>query len=187
MSVKELLAGLRERLDAAGIPFMVVGSFASTVYGPVRTTQDIDVVIAPTQQALEAFLASLSPDDYYVSEAAARDALARRGMFNVIDQATAWKVDLIIRKDRPFSVEEFDRRQNRIVAGVEVPVATAEDTILAKLEWASAGESELQLRDVESMLSVVGGTLDRAYIERWADSLGVGEVWRRLFSSSQMR
>jgi hypothetical protein len=187
MSEREILERLRAKLDAAGIPFMLVGSFASTIYGEPRSTRDIDIVIAPTEKSLAALIAALSPDDYYVSPEAAHEALRRGGMFNVIDHATGWKVDLIIRKDRPFSVEEFERRTVRQLFGLDLPVATVEDTILAKLEWAAAGESAQQLRDVEQMIAVVGKTLDLPYIERWADSLGVGEIWRRLFSSSQMR
>ena len=45
-------------------------------------------------------------------------------MFNVIDLATGWKVDLIIRNSRAFSQEEFTRRQRvslRCAAGGRDP------------------------------------------------------------------
>ena len=64
-------------------------------------------------------------------------ALAERDQFNLIDLTTTWKVDLIIRKDRPFSLSEFDRRVRSTILGVDVYQATAEDTVLAKLEWAA--------------------------------------------------
>jgi len=35
-------------------------------------------------------------------------AVQQRDMFNRIDTSTGWKVDLIVRKDRPFSVMEFE-------------------------------------------------------------------------------
>jgi hypothetical protein len=57
-------------------------------------------------------------------------------------------------------------------------VATAEDTILSKLEWAKkGGGSERQLTDVRGIVDVKGRDLDRAYIERWANDLGVLELW----------
>jgi hypothetical protein len=176
----DFLARIVGALNRAQIPHMVAGSFASTHHGVPRTTQDIDLVIEPTGASLKAFVVSLPPQDYYVSEEAALDALRRRSMFNVIDQATGWKADLIVRKARPFSVEEFRRRTQAHLLGVDVFVATPEDTILTKLEWAAMSASERQLRDVAGVLEVKRGELDVAYIERWAADLGVVELWRKV-------
>jgi hypothetical protein len=167
-------------LDRSQIPHMVAGSFASTLHGTPRSTQDIDLVIDPSGEALFAFVASLAPDEYYASDPAARDALRRRGQFNVIDMATGWKADLIVRKARSYSVEEFRRRKPERILGVDVFVATPEDTILTKLEWAAISGSERQLRDVTGILDVKREDLDRAYIERWAQELGVLDAWQRL-------
>lgn len=180
MSAADTLRRMVARLDATAIPYMVVGSFASTHHGMPRMTQDIDIVIAPTEATLITFLQGLPEDEYYVDHDVARDALKRHTQFNVVDFATAWKVDLIIRKSRPFSVEEFARRQRGEVFGVEVHVATAEDAILSKLEWAKLGDSELQLRDVAGILDVRRDSLDRPYIERWVVELGLEEEWRRV-------
>jgi hypothetical protein len=67
-----------------------------------------------------------------------------------------------------------------MVLGVSVFVATAEDTILAKLEWAQLGESERQLRDVRALLDAMGDSLDREYVVRWLDDLGIRELWDRV-------
>jgi len=110
----------------------------------------------------------------------AREALRARRQFNVIDAASAFKVDLIVRKNRPFSFEEFARRQPAELAGIPVALATAEDTILSKLEWAKqGGGSERQLGDVAGIIDVKGSELDREYIHRWAAALGVLDLWRR--------
>jgi hypothetical protein len=101
----------------------------------------------------------------------------RAGQFNIIDGATAWKVDVIFRKARASSVEEMSRRVPAVVLGVAVFVATAEDTVLAKLEWAKLGESERQRRDVQPLLEAKRGSLDLGYLERWLDALGVRESW----------
>ncbi len=175
------LARLVAALDGAGIPHMIAGSFASTLHGVPRTTQDIDVVIDPTRSSLETLLTSLPAAAYYVSGEAARDALARRGMFNVIDLATGWKADLVVRKARTFSVTELTRRVRRRMLDVDVFVATPEDTILSKLEWSKlSGGSERQLRDVAGIVEVHGVALDHEYIEHWAAELGVTEAWRRI-------
>jgi hypothetical protein len=56
-------------------------------------------------------------------------------------------------------------------------VATAEDVILAKLEWAKATGSERQLDDAAGILAIASG-LDLSYIDRWAATLGLEDAWR---------
>lgn len=92
-------------------------------------------------------------------------------MCNVIDVETGWKADLIVRKDRPFSREEFDRRVPATIGGVEMYVATAEDTVLAKLEWRKESRSEQPFRDIVGVLSAQDVDVD--YLTRWAEQLGI--------------
>ena len=179
MSGEETLDRIVERLRVAGIPHMLAGSFASTYHGTPRNTQDIDLVIDPTPEALERFVVSLPADEFYVSLDAAREALAGRTQFNVIDVATGWKVDLIVRRDRAFSAEEFRRRRPAELLVAAVDVASAEDTVIAKLEWARLGESERQVRDVAGIIAVQGSVLDRDYVERWVRELDLLELWQR--------
>jgi hypothetical protein len=179
VTLAELLAEIVRALDAAEVPHMVAGSLASTHHGEPRSTQDIDLVIDPSEATLAAFVAGLDSERFYVGDALG--ALERRDQFNVIDLTTGWKVDLVIRKDRAFSRSELDRRQPVVIAGVSTSVATAEDTILAKLEWAKEGGSERQRRDVVAMLTVQRDTLDTDYLYRWADELGVSEDLKAAF------
>lgn len=160
---------------------MVTGSVASSVHGRPRQTHDADVVIDPTREQLEALVAGLLESGHYVDRGRALDALARRLQFNVIDPRTAFKIDLIIRKRRPFSREELGRRQMVALSpGVRIAVASPEDTILSKLEWAKkAGRSQKQIDDAAGVLEVNPG-VDRSYVERWAAELGVLELWQEI-------
>ena len=171
------VARIASMLHDAGIAAMLTGSFAAAIHGRPRATQDVDFVIETDEVRLRAFVRSLPPSDYYVDEEAAVQALANEGQFNLIDTATGWKVDLMIRKARPFSIEEFERRQPRQFAGMEVDVVSAEDLVIAKLEWARTGESDRQLDDVAAIVAVRGDGLDREYIERWVTRLGVDGQW----------
>ncbi|HEX4417847.1 MAG TPA: hypothetical protein VH165_08105, partial [Kofleriaceae bacterium] len=121
------LLEIKTLLEAAEIPYMIVGSFASMVHGEPRTTLDLDIVIDPRPAALDYFLAHIDMDTFYVDPDTARDALRRRAMFNIVDMRSAWKVDLVVRKNRLFSREELARRAPREVLGVIVPTASAED------------------------------------------------------------
>jgi hypothetical protein len=180
MSAGEFLARLAELLDAAEIPYMIAGSFASTFHGIARATQDLDLVVDPTRTALETLLSSLSPDVYYVDPDTARDALQRRSQFNVIDMGTAWKAYLIIRKARPFSIEELARRQPVELLGTRTYVAAAEDSIIAKLEWAKQSDSTRQLRDVAGIVAIREQSLDLDYVERWVRALALETEWARV-------
>lgn len=175
------LARVVQILEQCGVPYMVAGSLASSHHGRPRSTNDADVVIEPSADALERLVAVLEQEGFYVDADRARDARCHRSQFNVIDGESAYKVDLIVRKDRPFSAGEFERRGTvELLPGLRVALASAEDTVLAKLEWArKAGGSEKQLGDVRGILDV-RSDLDVAYIERWASELGVLDLWYRV-------
>lgn len=180
-SASETLARIVAALNAAGARHMIVGSFASTFHGEPRTTQDIDVVVELGPAELERLLSQLPESEWYVDAETARDALRRSSTFNVIDYASGWKVDVIVRKSGAFAASEFARRIEAEMLGVRAFVATAEDTLLSKLVWAKAsGGSERQLRDVAGVLSAAGDDLDREYVERWVDELGIRDIWERV-------
>lgn len=178
----QTLSRLVQLLDLLRIPYMIAGSVASSFHGRPRTTHDADVVIDPTPEALDRLVAELATAGFYVDLERAKSALQARRQFNVIEMATAFKLDLIIRKDRPFSREEFSRRRSAEIGdGIAVQLASPEDTILSKLEWAKqGGGSERQLTDVRGVLDVKGAHLDRGYIERWVGELGLVELWQEL-------
>ncbi|MGP0018452.1 MAG: DUF6036 family nucleotidyltransferase [Candidatus Sulfotelmatobacter sp.] len=157
---------------------MLTGSFASAHYGVPRSTQDIDLVIEANASQLRTFVQSLPEDEYYADLDAALEALRRESLFNVIDLITGWKIDLIFRKSRPFSREEFRRRQLVDFQGLGFFVASAEDVVIAKLEWAKLAQSQRQIEDAASVLKLRSEILDTPYLERWISALGLTEQWR---------
>jgi hypothetical protein len=173
----EILRRLAGILDAAAVPYMLTGSLASSLHGTPRSTQDIDIVIAPDEAGLERLLASFPDDRYYVGRETARSAFRRSSLFNVVDLELGWKIDFIFRKPREFSRVEFGRRVPTDVQGVAISVATPEDVILAKLEWSKQSGSERQIEDAAGILRAQTGVLDSAYLEQWVESLELRDVW----------
>lgn len=171
MSQVELLRAAVAMLDKAGIPYMVVGSYASAFHGEPRMTRDIDVVIEPTAETIKLLVDLVDRDRFYLGNA--EQAVRTGSMFNLIEPGSGWKVDFVVRKDRPFSKVEFERRFLTNIAGVEVFVATAEDTMLAKLEWGAASGSDRQMDDVVAIASATEVDID--YLSRWARELGVAD------------
>ena len=172
MTQAEFLHDIATRLQATGIPFMLSGSLASSVYGEPRSTNDIDLVIDPTLEQLASFVSGFD-ERYYVNSATALQAWSARSMFNVIELGSGWKTDLILKKHRPFSEAEFARRQDRRYFGTSLSIVTPEDAILSKLEWAAKSGSQRQLRDVAGMLQAQALLLDRDYLNHWATELGL--------------
>jgi hypothetical protein len=179
VTVAGLLQSVVDALDAAGVPFMLTGSLAAAYHGAGRATMDIDVVIDPTAAQLRALVRALERSGVYVSSDAADEALAHRSMFNVVDTASGWKADLIIRKIRPFSKMEMGRRRPASYEGRALWVASAEDVIVTKLEWAKLGGSARQIEDVTALLRIQAGSLDRAYLEKWIGELGLTAQWEQ--------
>ena len=177
MIVPEALQRIAAELNRAGIPFMLTGSFASVFYGSPRSTQDIDIVIGVTPVQLRTFVERLPRSEYYVDEDTALEALKRESLFNIIDLKTSWKIDMIIRKSRAFSQEEFGRRRLSNIEGVSLHVASAEDIILAKLEWAKLGASQRQIDDAAGILKLRGESLDRSYLDKWVRELNLVQEW----------
>ena len=167
-------------LEAAGITYRVTGSVAAICHGFPRGTQDIDILIDPSPEALERLLSQFPEDRFYVSRDAARDALRQRRMFNVIEFEGGWKADLIVPRQRPFSRAELERGVMWEVDGHPVHVVTAEDLLLAKLEWARDGQSGRQLEDSASLLRARRTDLDHAYLQRWIDELQLREQWAKI-------
>ncbi len=56
------LSRLAHLLEACGIPAMLTGSLASSFHGQPRTTNDVELVIAPTAGQLEKFLSAVGAD-----------------------------------------------------------------------------------------------------------------------------
>jgi len=96
---------------------------------------------------------------------------------------------MFVARPRDFDRAQLARRQLHLLG--EEPerwayVASAEDTVLAKLEWYRLGgeTSDRQWRDVLGVLKVQGQRLDRAYMRQMALELGVRDLLESAFEES---
>lgn len=167
------------------IPFYVGGSIASSYHGAIRSTMDIDIVSELQLQHVDEFLSQFS-QDFYVSETAVRQAIARRSCFNLINFGTSLKVDIFVSRGRMFDRACMLRAETARMEGengtIDVPIATVEDIIISKLEWYRLTDetSERQWDDVNRLIRLVGRTLDRGYLEDSAKMVGVSDLLDRL-------
>jgi len=183
-SQREFLQSVVEKLQKAGIDYVICGSIAASFYGVERSTQDADIIINPTEEQLTNFFKLLG-DAYYVNSDDAAEALNQRTMFNIIDVENIWKADLIIRKKTDFYAEEFRRKRKEEMLGKDFYILSPEDVILSKLLWAKQSRSELQYRDVMTILTIQAGHLDMKYLNKWAKVLNVEEDLNKCLSLIQ--
>jgi hypothetical protein len=177
----ELLRHAIEALERLAIPYMVVGSLASGAYGEPRLTQDIDIVVAPTTEELDALCDAFDPNEFYLSREAARQARLAFGHFNVLDPSSGNKIDFMIARNDGWGRAQLARRQRmRLLPDREGFTARPEDLILSKMLYYQEGGSEKHLRDITGMFKVSGEQIDREYIHTWAQTLGVSDVWEAI-------
>jgi hypothetical protein len=164
------------RLEAAGIAYMLTGSIAAGYYAEPRMTRDVDLVVELEADDGARVAALFEPEFLVDAEVVAR-AIQRQSMFNLIHIGAALKIDMIVRKDLPYRREEFLRRRQVTIDGQEMWLVSPEDLILSKLDWSKNSRSEVQWRDVRSLLRSVAN-LDEMYLNRWAGELGIGHLLR---------
>lgn len=184
----EVLLHVARAFDELQIPYVVVGSVASSLLGFSRATADVDIVAdLRAEQVLPLFDAL--KEDFYVDEQAMRRAVGQRRSFNAIHFDSLFKVDTYILPADEFSRQQLERRRREQLlpdSPEAIYIATAEDTILAKLRWHRRGGavSGRQLTDVAGVIKVQGERLDFDYLREWADRLGVLDLLEELLGEA---
>jgi hypothetical protein len=178
-----------EAFEKLNIPYLIGGSMASALHGTARSTLDSDLVadLRPDQVPS---LVEILEHDYYIDQEMILDAIQHQSSFNVIHLETAFKVDVFIAKTRRFDQIQFKRRSLEVLSNEperKAYVATAEDIVLAKLEWYRQGGevSDRQWRDILGVLKVQANRLDLEYLQKWAAELKVSDLLGRALKESE--
>lgn len=174
------VTGIFEKL---GVPYLIGGSLASTLYGMVRTTQDSDIVAEMQLKHIQTFVESLQ-DEFYLDENMIVDSIQNHSSFNIIHRDTIFKVDVFTPRPSPFLQSQLDRAQRQTFdfeEQVSAKFASPEDTILSKLVWYCMGGkvSDRQWRDILGVLKTRVGELDLDYLQKWAIELSISDLLAR--------
>lgn len=179
MEQAELLRYVLDVLESQEIPYLLVGSLASGVFGEGRLTHDIDVVIDLRSEQVERLCESFPEPQFYVSVPAVREAVLRNSQFNVIHPESGNKIDFLLARRDAWGREQLARgRQELVLPNRSGYVASPEDVILGKMWYYQVGQHEKHLRDIAAMFQLSGDEIDSDYIEQWADKLGLMPIWQ---------
>lgn len=184
----EVTLKVTDVFERLGVPYLIGGSLASTLYGMVRTTQDSDIVAEMRLEHLQPFVLALQ-DEFYVDDEMIAESIQHNSSFNIIHRESMFKVDVFIPRPRPFVKSQLARAQRQVFTfetEVSAKFASPEDTILSKLEWYRMGGevSDRQWRDVLGVLKTRAGELDLAYLRKWAGELKVSDLLERALNEA---
>lgn len=166
--------------DGLGIPYLIGGSLASSIHGKSRATLDADLLADVKQEHVPQLVAQLGAD-FYVDTGAIESALRHRTSFNLINFKSGFKVDVFVVRGRPFDRQQLRNRVHLLVAtspDTMAYVASAEDTILSKLEWYRLGNevSDRQWTDIMGVINLQGARLNLDSLREGAAQLGVTDL-----------
>ena len=170
----DVLRDIASKFAQGNIDYMLTGSMAMNYYAEPRMTRDIDVVVALDSNDIDT-IARLFGTDYYLARETITRAITRESVFNLIHTETIIKVDCIVRKSSDYRRLEFERRLAITIQDFVVWIASKEDLIISKLDWARDSRSELQLRDVKNLLAT---RCDSQYLKQWTRELGLYDLWQ---------
>lgn len=169
-------------LEALGIRYAVVGSLALCVHGVYPATANADLLAQIAPECAAALAAALGTS-WYADAPAIEQAIRQGRPFNLIHIHTAQKID-IFPATSEFHATQLDRARNiRVFTNqreMSFPVATAEDILLAKLQWYRTGGevSDRQWNDITGLLAT-NPDLDFEYVDSWAARLRVEDLLAR--------
>lgn len=170
LSAVEILKLVCKGLEDRNIQYMVSGSYALGMYVRMRTTRDIDIVVNLKEEDLNSFFEMFN-EDFHINRQAILTEVKRKGMFNIMNEISGYKIDFIVRKNDEYRQIEFERRKRKTMFDIEVWVVSAEDLLLSKLIWIQELQSGIQIRDIQSLLKESEDTLDMDYIKTWIKKL----------------
>jgi hypothetical protein len=155
----EVTLKVTDVFEKLGVPYLIGGSLASTLYGMVRSTQDSDIIAEMRPEHIQPFVSALQ-NDFFIDEEMIGESIRHNSSFNIIHRDTTFKVDVFIPRPRPFHKSQLARAQRQtfnLESEMNANFASPEDVILSKLEWYRMGgplPSPPQIRQLKRRINL---------------------------------
>lgn len=109
-----------------------------------------------------------------------KDAIKHKSEFNFIESDSGLKIDFWVSEKDISSPPEFKNKKLKKIDGQNVYFVSPEDLILSKLQWYQQTNSSRHLEDVDSIFKISGKILDKKYLKKWSEKLGVLSILNKL-------
>lgn len=180
----EVLRFAVHQLERLNVPYALVGTFASCIWGEARLTHDIEFVVELTRPHADLICQSFPSAIFQMGRNAAARATLSSGQIDISNSSFGSRIVIMAAGRTAWATAQLARRkQLRIFADQAASVAAPEDVILGKLVYYRDGGSELELRDVAGILRVSNDLIDRNYVEQFARRFGVLDLWEVILST----
>lgn len=187
------LRSVIETLERLGLPYIIGGSVASSIYGEARSTRDVDVSVVLPLEQVGAFVQAFQSLGYYVFADVIIDAIIAHQPFNIIDAQSGYKADIFVvdpQHPTPLEQQALQRCRRQVydeTSGAQAVFYSPEDVIVYKLKYYLEGRMPKHLRDIGAILIVQGEALDYDYIVEWAERIGAADVWAEILAEYRRR
>ncbi|MFO0838060.1 MAG: hypothetical protein U1D55_05990 [Phycisphaerae bacterium] len=179
MTSNECVVAVVDALNAARLPYMLVGSYSSNYYGVARATRDADFVVQARPQDVIAAFGSLK-DTVSLEPQASFETVT--GTFRHVGRVVGgpFKVELFYLSDDPHDRERFARRRVVESLGRQIYIPSPEDVIITKLRWAALANRSKDLSDATKVIQTQQALLDWGYVESWCERHGSHQLLDQL-------
>ncbi|HPM80957.1 MAG TPA: hypothetical protein PLF81_09665 [Candidatus Anammoximicrobium sp.] len=178
MNPEAVLLSVVDALTAAGVPYLLAGSFSSNYYGIPRSTHDADFVVELQGRPIMSLQRHLDPAlridpqvEFETVTGTRRNVVTARGV--------AFEVELFRLSDDAHDQQRFQRRRTVALLDRNISLPSPEDVIITKLRWLRKKDRD----DIAGVIAVQGEALDWEYIYRWCDEHGTREVLEEIRSA----
>jgi hypothetical protein len=175
MTAEQIVYQVIDALEAAGVPYMLVGSFSSNLYGIARSTRDVDFVVQLGEVTPGQLADKLGPA-FRLDPQMSFETITATQRLVASHRASAFKIEFFLLSDDPHDRERFARRRREMMPEHETYVASPEDVIITKMRWSRAGNRRKDIDDVRNVIRVQRDSLDWTYVERWCDAHGTRSI-----------
>ncbi len=179
MTDNEALLTVIDALNELGIPYALVGSYASNLYGVPRSTQDADFVVEIREGDVDRLRERLAPL-LRLDRQASFETITGSTQYLIRTPRRRFKVELFVLNEDPHNQEHFRRRVRHRLLDRDVWFPTPEDVVVTKLRWSKRGKRLKDLDDAQNVLAVQQDRLDWDYVRQWCTNHGTLDLLEEL-------
>jgi hypothetical protein len=179
MNLEELVRRVVGALEAANIPYVLVGSLSSNFYGVSRGTQDADIVVSCPGARISELMRALGSEFERNPQLAFETVTATTKTLLRVKQ-TGFQIEIFFLSSDEHDQERFSRRKKVAMFGREAYVLSLEDVLITKLRWLHLAGRRKDEDDLRAVLRLQHHRVDWPYVESWCDRHGTQELLERL-------